>query len=81
LGGEYRNVLNRVPGGVETPKKKVGRRRNALFPSVKDFSRLCGCSFKVQYGSQARQIETDNLFQPSKQEGSIDVASQNSVKI
>ena len=43
--------------------KKVGRRRNALFPSVKDFCRLCSCSFKVQYGK--------NLFQPSKQKGSI----------
>ena len=45
--------------------KKVGRRRNALFPSVKDFCRLCGCSFKVQYG--------ENLFQPAKQKGSINV--------
>ena len=56
-----------------TPKKKVGRRRNALFPSVKNFCRLCGCSFKVQYGSQARQIGTENLLQPSKQKGSIGV--------
>ena len=56
-----------------TPKKKVGRRRNALFPSVQDFCRLCGCSFKVQYESQARQTGTENLFQPSKQKGSIGV--------
>ena len=53
-----------------TPKKRVGRRRNALFSSVQDFCQLCGCSFKVQYGSQARQTETENLFQPSKQKGS-----------
>ena len=56
-----------------TPKKKVGRRRNALFPSVQDFCRLCGCSFKVQYGSQARQTGTENLFPPSKHKGSIGV--------
>ena len=56
-----------------TPKKKVGRRRNALFPSVQDFCGLCGCSFKVQYESQARQTGTENLFQPSKQKGSIGV--------
>ena len=55
-------------------EKKVGRRRNALFPSVQDFCRLCGCSFiKVQYESQARRTGTENLFQPSKQEGSIGV--------
>ena len=82
--GECRNVLNRVPGeswrwervklvSEVTPKKKVMRRRNALFPSVQDFCRLCGCSFKVQYGSQVRQIETENLFHPSKQTGSIGV--------
>ena len=45
--------------------KKVRRRRNALFPSVKDFCRFCR-SFKVQYG--------ENLFQPSKQKGSINIA-------
>ena len=56
-----------------TPKKKVRRRRNALFPSVQGFCRLCGCSFKVQYESQARQTGTENLFQPSKQKGSIGV--------
>ena len=41
-----------------TPKKKVGRRRNALFPSGQDFCGLCGCSFEVQYESQARQTGT-----------------------
>ena len=56
-----------------TPKKKVRRRRNAHFPSVKDFCRICSCSFKVQYGGQARQIGTENLFQPSKQKGWIGV--------
>ena len=56
-----------------TPKKKVGRRRNAVFPLVKDFCQLFGCSFKVQYRSQACQIGTENLFQPSKQKGSIGV--------
>ena len=50
-----------------TPKKKVRQRRNALFPSVEDFCRLCGCSFKVQYGSQARQTG------PSTKKGSIGV--------
>ena len=56
-----------------TPKEKVRRRRNALFPSVQDFCRLCGCSFKVQYECQASQTGTENLFQPSKQKGSIGV--------
>ena len=46
--------------------KKVGQRRNALFPSVKDFCRFCGCSFKVRYG--------ENFFQPSKQKGLINIA-------
>ena len=55
-------------------EKKVGRRRNALFSSVQDFCQLCGCSFiKVQYASEARQTGTENLFQPSKQEGLIGV--------
>ena len=45
---------------------KSQRRRNALFPLVKDFCRFCSCSFKVQYG--------ENLFQPSKQKGSINIA-------
>ena len=56
-----------------TLKKKVGRRRNALSPSIQDFCGLCGCSFKVQYESQDRQTGTENLFQPSKQKGSIGV--------
>ena len=57
----------------QTPKKKTGRGRKTLLPSVKDYCRLCGYSFKVQYGSLARQIGTENLFQPSKQKGSIGV--------
>ena len=57
----------------QTKKKKTGRGRKTLLPSVKDYCRLCGCSFKVQYGSLARQIGTENLFQPSKQKGSIGV--------
>ena len=57
----------------QTPKKKTGRGRKTLLPSVKDYYRLCGYSFKVQYGSLARQIGTENLFQPSKQKGSIGV--------
>ena len=56
-----------------TPKKKVGRIINALFPSVQDFCGLCGCSYKVQYKREARQTVTENLFQPSKQNGSIGV--------
>ena len=44
-----------------------------FFPSVQDFCRLCGCSFKVQYESQAGQTGTENLFQPLKQKGSIGV--------
>jgi hypothetical protein len=39
--------------GKLTPKKKTGRGRKSLLPSVKDFCRLCGCSFKVQYGESA----------------------------
>ena len=57
----------------QTPKKKTGRGRKTLLPSVKDYCRLCGCSFKVQYGALARQIGTENLFQPSKQKGSTGV--------
>ena len=40
---------------------------------VQDFCQLCSCSFKVQYESQARQTGSENLFQPSKQKGSIGV--------
>ena len=53
-----------------TPKKEVGRRRSAR---IQDFCGLCGCFFEVQYESQARQTGTENLFQPSKQKGSIGV--------
>ena len=60
-----------------TPKKKVGRGRKALLPLVKEFCRLCGCYFKVQYGSQTRHIGTENLFQPSKQKDSIGVVLPN----
>ena len=56
-----------------TPKKKSGRGRKSLSPSVRDNCRLCGCSFKVKFGSQARHIGTENLFQPSKQKGSFGV--------
>ena len=56
-----------------TPKKKTGRGRKSLSPSVRDNCRLCGCSFKVKFGSQARHIATENLFQPSKQKGSFGV--------
>ena len=56
-----------------TPKKKTGRGRRSLSPSVRDNCRLCGCSFKVKFGSQARHIGTENLFQPSKQKGSFGV--------
>ena len=45
-----------------TPKKKSGRARKSLSPSVRDNRRLCGCSFKVKFGSQALHIETENLF-------------------
>ena len=53
--------------------KESRRKRNALFPLVQDFCQLCSCSFKVQYESQARQTGSENLFQPSKQKGSIGV--------
>ena len=56
-----------------TPKKKTGRGRNSFSPCVRDNCYLCGCSFKVKFGSQARQIGTENLFQPSKQKGSFGV--------
>ena len=56
-----------------TPKKKTGRGRKSLSPSVRDNCRLCGCSFKVKFGSQALHIGTENLFQPSKQKGSFGV--------
>ena len=51
----------------------TGRGRKSLSPSVRDNCRLCGCSFKVKFGSQARHIGTENLFQPSKQKGSFGV--------
>ena len=40
---------------------------------MRDNCRLCDCSFKVKFGSQARHIGTENLFQPSKQKGSLGV--------
>ena len=48
-------------------KESWVRKNIALFPLIKDFCQLCGCSCKVQYGSQACHIETENLFQPLKQ--------------
>ena len=56
-----------------TPEKKTGRGRKSLSPSLRGNCRLCGCSFKVKFGSQARHIGTENLFQPSKQKGSFGV--------
>ena len=51
------------------PRKKTGRGRKSLSPSVRDNCRLC-----VKFGSQRDQIGTENLqFQPSKQTGSFDV--------
>jgi len=62
---------------VGNTEKKIGRGEKALLPSVKEFCRLCGCYFKVQYGSQTRHIGTESLFQPSKQKDSIDVVLGN----
>ena len=56
-----------------TPKKKTGRGRKPHLPSVKDFCRLCGCCFKIQYGESARSIATENLFQASNQKGIVGV--------
>ena len=78
--GKCRNTMlfspkTRVMSAIAelTPKKKTGRGRKSLSPSVRDNCRLCGCSFKVKFGSQARHIGTENLFQPSKQKGSFGV--------
>ena len=50
-------------------RKKIGRGRNSLSPSLRDNCRLC-----VKFGSQGDQIGNENLqFQPSKQTGSFDV--------
>ena len=56
-----------------TPKKKTGRGRKPHLSSVKDFCRLCGCCFKIQYGESARSIATENLFQASNQKGIVGV--------
>ena len=56
-----------------TPKKKTGRGRKPHLSSVKDFCRLCGCCFKIQYGESARSIATENLFQAFNQKGIVDV--------
>ena len=78
--GKCRNTMlfspkTRVMSAIAelTPKKKTGRGRKSLSPSVRDNCRLCGCSFRVKFGSQARHIATENLFQPSKQKGSFGV--------
>ena len=78
--GKCRNTMlfspkTRVMSAIAelTPKKKTVRGRKSLSPSVRDNFRLCGCSFKVKFGSQARHIGTENLFQPSKQKGSFGV--------
>ena len=78
--GKCRNTMlfspkTRVMSAIAelTPKKKTGRGRRSLSPSVRDNCRLCGCSFKVKFGPQARHIGTENLFQPSKQKGSFGV--------
>ena len=49
-----------------TPKRKVGEEEMLFFPRYR-------ISVKVQYESKARQTGTENLFQPSKQKGSIGV--------
>ena len=78
--GKCRNTMlfspkTRVMSAIAelTPKEKTGRGRKSLSPSVRDNCRLCGCSFKVKFGSQALHIGTENLFQPSKQKGSFGV--------
>ena len=55
-----------------TSKKKTGRGRKSLSPSVRDNCRLC-----VKFGSQEDHIATENLFQPSQQTGSFDVSLAN----
>ena len=64
-----------------TPKKKTGRGRKSLSSSVRDNCHLCGCLFKVKFGSQARHIGTENLFQPSKQKGPLVLFWQSCVKV
>ena len=49
-----------------TPKKKTGRGRKLLSPSVRDNCRLC-----IKFGSHGDRIRTENLFQPSIQSGSF----------
>ena len=49
-----------------TPKRKVGEEEMLFFPRYR-------ISVKVQYESKAHQTGTENLFQPSKQKGSISV--------
>ena len=51
-----------------TSKKKTGRGRKSLSPSVKDNFCLC-----VKFGSKGDHTETENLFQPPKQTGSFNV--------
>ena len=51
-----------------TSKKKTGKGRKLLSPSVKENFHLC-----VKFGSKGDHAGTQNLFQPSKQTGSFDV--------
>ena len=51
-----------------TSKKKTGKGRKSLSPSVKENFHL-----RVKFGSKGDHTGTQNLFQLSKQTGSFDV--------
>ena len=57
-----------------TPKKKVGEKEMLFFPwyRISVNSAVVPLKFSTKL-SQARQTGTENLFQPSKQKGSIGV--------
>ena len=57
-----------------TPKKKVGEEEMLFFPwyRISVNSAVVPLKFSTKL-SQARQTGTENLFQPSKQKGSIGV--------
>ena len=55
-----------------TLKKKTGKGRKSLPPSVRD-NQGDNYHLHVKFGSQEDHIGTKNLFQPSKQMGSFDV--------
>ena len=89
--GKCRNTMlfspkTRVMSAIAelTPKKKTGRGRKSLSPSVRDNCRLCGCSFKVKFGNLDLRpviLEPRTSFSPQSRRARLVLFWQSCVKV